>query len=349
MTTLAATRRNHRFAVLRGGARIARPVVCLPLLVVLFLCPAAAGQGSEAAVHIVPRVKSRPSPSVSPSLKTHTRPIQVSVDLVLVPVTVTDPIGRIVTGLEKHNFTVYDDKHKQAVRYFSSEDAPFSMGIVLDVSGSMQDKIEEAREAVTQFLRTANPQDEFFLITFSDRPQLLADYTRQPRRIEGSLLYTLPKGRTALLDAIYLALHRLRHAHHRRRAMLVISDGGDNHSRYTSEEVKSVAKEADVQIYGIGIFSLYPTTREEKYGPMLLSDLTDISGGRTFVIENPNELADVATKIGVELRNQYVLGYLPGEEDRDGKWHKIRVKLKAPKGLPPLTVNAKKGYYAASE
>jgi Ca-activated chloride channel family protein len=349
MATMAARRRYQRFAVLRSGARMSGRLLFLSLLVAFFFCPPAAGQGSQDAVHIVPRVKPRPSPSVTASLKTHTRPIQVSVDLVLVPVTVTDPIGRIVTGLEKHNFTVYDDKQKQAVRYFSREDAPFSMGIVLDVSGSMQDKIEEAREAVTQFLRTANLQDEFFLITFSDRPRLLADFTRQPRRIGGSLLYTVPKGRTALLDAIYLGLNRLRHAHHRRKAMLVISDGGDNHSRYTSGEVKSVVKEADVQIYGIGIFARDPTTEEEKYGPLLLSDLTDVSGGRTFVIENPNELDDVATKIGVELRNQYVLGYLPGEEDRDGKWHKIRVKLKAPKGLPPLTVYAKKGYYAASQ
>jgi Ca-activated chloride channel family protein len=158
-----------------------------------------------------------------------------------------------------------------------------------------------------------------------------------------------PKGRTALMDAIYMGLHEMRKAHHEKKALLIISDGGDNHSRYTESEIKSMVKEADVQIYGIGIFDSAPTTPEERSGPITLSEITDVTGGRTFTIDNPNELADVATKIGIELRNQYVLGYRPTRPGRDGKWRKIKVKLNPPKGLPPLHVYAKTGYYAPTQ
>jgi len=306
----------------------------------------------DAPVHVEPRVeKPTPDPDdgVDPALRTHTRPLKVDVNLVLIPVTITDPMNRLVTGLEKDNFELYDEDKKQVIQDFSSEDSPISMGVIFDVSGSMGDKMDKAREAVVEFFRTANPDDEFFMISFSDRPQVLSDFTQSIEEIQGKLLYTIPKGRTALLDAIYLGLDNMRRARHQKKALLIISDGGDNHSRYTPSEIKSIVREADVQVYAIGIFSQSPATMEERMGPQTLSEITDLTGGRTFTIENPNELADVATKIGIELRNQYVLGYRPTNAVHDGKWRKVKVKLNPPKGLPPLRVYAKSGYYAPSQ
>jgi Ca-activated chloride channel family protein len=221
--------------------------------------------------------------------------------------------------------------------------------VIFDMSGSMSSKIERAREAVLEFFKTANPQDEFFMITFADKPEEVSDFTSSIEDIQSKLVYTVPKGRTALLDAIYLGVSKMRHAKYPKKAMLIISDGGDNHSRYTEGEIKSMVKEADVLIYAIGIYDHYFPTEEEKLGPALLSDVTELTGGRAFTIDNPNDLADVATKIGIELRNQYVLGYRPNNPIKDGKWRKIKVKLLPPKGLPPLRVYAKTGYYAPAE
>jgi len=303
-------------------------------------------------VHITPRKEPDPKPPadlIDPALKTHTRPMKVDVDLVLVPVTVTDPMNRLVTWLEKDNFELYEGSDKQQVMHFSSEDAPISLGVIFDMSGSMSNKIDKSREAVVEFFRTANPQDEFFMITFNEKPELLEDFTSSVEDIQAKLPLVAPKGRTALLDAIYMGIHRMKKAHNAKKALLIISDGGDNHSRYTENEIKSMVKEADVQIYGIGLFDSTPRTEEERSGPMMLSEITDVTGGRTFTVDNPNELADVATKIGIELRNQYVLGYRPSKVARDGKWRKIKVKLVPPKGLPPLRVYAKTGYYAPAQ
>ncbi len=199
------------------------------------------------------------------------------------------------------------------------------------MSGSMSSKIERAREAVIEFFKTANPQDEFFMITFADKPEEISDFTTSVEDIQGKLIYTVPKGRTALLDAIYLGVSKMRQAKYPKKALLIISDGGDNHSRYTEGEIKSMVKEADVLIYAIGIYDHYFPTEEERLGPALLSDVTELTGGRAFTIDNPNDLADVATKIGIELRNQYVLGYRPKNPGHDGKWRKIKVKLIPPK------------------
>jgi Ca-activated chloride channel homolog len=310
--------------------------------------------GQEEDVHIAPRKEpvsdqKEAEATVDPTLKTHTKPIVKDVDLVLVPVTITDPMNRLVTGLEKDNFSVYEGDSAQVIRHFSSEDAPLSLGVIFDISGSMSDKIDKSREAVVEFFKTANPQDEFFMITFSDRPELLSDFTQSVEDIQSKLVYVLPKGKTALLDAIYMGMNRMKKAAHQKKALLIISDGGDNNSRYTENEIKSLVKEADVQIYAIGIFDNSPRTEEERTGPLLLSDITDVTGGRTFTIDNVNELADVASKIGIELRNQYVIGYRPKNGIRDGKWRKIKVKLSPPKGLPPLHVYAKTGYYAPSQ
>jgi Ca-activated chloride channel family protein len=290
-----------------------------------------------------------PGVATDPGLKlNHGKPIQVDVDLVLVNVTVTDDWNRIVTGLDKENFTVVEGNELQQVRHFSSEDAPLSLGVIFDMSGSMSDKITKAREAVIEFMKTANPQDEFFMITFSDRPELRADFTKSVEEVQGKLVYTVPGGRTALLDAIYMGVSKMKDARNSKKALLIISDGGDNHSRYTEREIKSMVKEADVQIYSIGIFTAGAVQPEEIAGPALLTEISDVTGGRLFTINNPNELADVATKIGIELRNQYVLGYRPSNKTKDGHWRKIKVKLLPPKGLPHLNVYAKTGYYAPS-
>ena len=288
-----------------------------------------------------------PGVVTDPGIKmNHGKPITVDVDLVLVNVTVTDDWNRIVTGLDKENFTVLEGNELQQVRHFSSEDAPLSLGVIFDMSGSMSDKITKAREAVIEFMKTANPQDEFFMITFNDRPELRADFTKSVEEVQGKLVYTVPEGRTALLDAIYMGISKMKDARNSKKALLIISDGGDNHSRYTEREIKSMVKEADVQIYSIGIFTAGATQPEEIAGPALLTEISDVTGGRMFTLNNPNELADVATKIGIELRNQYVLGYRPSNKTKDGHWRKIKVKLIPPKGLPHLNVYAKTGYYA---
>ncbi len=322
-------------------------------LVMACFINSAAAQDITDDVHIVPRVapKAEEAKASVPgdSLDTHTVPIKKKVDLVLVPVTITDQMDRLVTGLDKDNFQVFEGKEKQDIQHFSNEDAPVSVGIIFDMSGSMTDKIDRAREAVLQFCKTANPQDEFFMITFSDQPHLAAGFTSNPDDIQNKLIYTLPKGRTALLDALYLGMHKMKDAKNQRKALLIISDGGDNHSRYTEEEIKSQIKEADVIVYGIGVYDTYFPTVEERLGPQLLSDISQVTGGRTFTIDNPNDLPDVASKIGMELRNQYVLGYKPTKTNHDGKWHKIKVKLRIPRGLPPLQVYARTGYYAPSQ
>jgi Ca-activated chloride channel family protein len=312
-------------------------------------------------VHIKPLVKSEDlekldpnSPAtaesqVDPALRTHTKPVRVDVDLVLIPVTITDWNNRLVTGLQKEDFILIDNGERQEIQNFSSEDAPLSLGVIFDMSGSMANKIGKAREAVLEFFKTANPEDEFFLIGFSDKPKLITDFTSSVEQVQSQLVYLVPKGRTALLDAIYLGIAKMRRAKQQKKALLIISDGGDNHSRYTEREIKSQVREADVQIYAIGLSDSNPRSPEEIYGPELLADMTELTGGRTYMIDNPNELPKVAARIGIELRNQYVLGYRPAKPAHDGKWRKVKVKLQPIKGRSQLSVYAKTGYYAPSE
>ncbi len=329
------------------------PCVFLLLAACLFLTAATAFAQTPDVVdiHVTPRPETDKvdQNALQDTVRAHAATIRSKVDLVLVPVTVTDPMNRLVTGLDKENFQVFEGKDRQEVRHFSSEDAPISLGVIFDMSGSMSTKIERAREAVSEFFKTANPQDEFFLIAFADKPQEISDFTQSVDDLQNKLIYTIPKGRTALLDAIYLGISKMREAKYPKKSLLIISDGGDNHSRYTEGEIKSLVKEADVMVYSIGIYDHDFRSEEEKLGPQLLSDVSELSGGRAFTIDNPNDLADVATKIGIELRNQYVLGYRPTNPGHDGKWHKIKVKLLPPKGLPPLHVYAKTGYYASSQ
>jgi Ca-activated chloride channel homolog len=286
-----------------------------------------------------------------PKIKTG-QGIKIDVNMTLVNLTVTDPLDRLVTGLEREHFRVFEDGIEQEVLTLSSEDVPVSIGLVFDMSGSMSDKVEKAREAAVQFMRTANPQDQFFLVSFNDRAELTSGFTSSVDELQNRMMFTASRGRTALLDAIYLGLSQMRGAHNGKRALLIISDGGDNHSRYNESDVKNYLKEADCQLYAIGIFDpigIRSRTTEELEGPSLLSEMTEMTGGRVFPVGNLGELPDIAAKIGMELRNQYVLGYKSSNSRPNGAWRKIKVKLRPPKGLPPLNVFAKTGYYAPNQ
>ncbi len=366
---------SHPMAVVRCGCLVlpwdpTKPRLCkkpnftsaswlwfsLALVGLACLAVPAFGQTDVNDVHVQPREVDKPPEAPKPELlatttelSAHVRPLKVDVDLVLVPVTITDPMNRLVTGLDKVNFQLFEGNASQEIRTFSSEDAPVSLGVIFDSSGSMASKMDRAKDAVIEFFKTANPQDEFFMITFNDEPEAVSDFTNSVDEIQNKLVFAVPRRRTALLDAIYMGISKMRQAKYPKKALLIISDGGDNHSRYTEGEIKSLVKEADVMIYAIGIYDRYASAMEERLGPQLLSEITELTGGRAFTIDNPNDLGDVATKIGVELRNQYVLGYRPTKVVRDGKWRKIKVKLMPPKGLPPLRVYARTGYYAPAE
>jgi Ca-activated chloride channel homolog len=275
--------------------------------------------------------------------------IRVDVNLVLVPMTVTDPMNRLVTGLEKENFEIYDNNLPQQIKSFSTQDAPVTIGIVFDLSGSMTSKFLRARKALSEFLRTCNPQDEFFVVGFNDRPAVIVDYTSDVDDVEARMVMLKPENRTALIDAVYLGVNKLQQGKYDRKALLIISDGGDNRSRYTEGELRRVVRESDVQIYAIGVFDTYAPTTEEQLGPILLTDVCEMTGGRMFRVTDVSELGDIAARISAELRNEYVLGYRPSEVKKDGNWRKLKVRLVPPAGLPPLTVHNRQGYYAPSQ
>ena len=331
----------------------------LGLAAALVVSRAAAQDDQLNKVHVQPPASSAPPAAGAPAgaekpaetgpgaLKIHPGSfIRMNVDLVLVPVTVTDPMNRLVTGLEREDFQVYENGKDQKIRTFASEDAPVSIGIIFDLSGSMTSKLIRARESILQFIKTANPQDEFFVIGFNDRPELIEDFTNSVEDIQARLATVRSGHRTALLDAIYYGVAKMRDARHERKALLVVSDGGDNRSRYTEGEVRAQVREADVEVYSIGIFDPYAPTPEERTGPQLLEELSEVTGGRLFRVDDIDEMSDIAEKISTELRNQYVIGYRPQDLTRDGKWRKVKVKVNPPQGLPPLTIYARTGYYA---
>ena len=303
------------------------------------------------AVHAQVTLLSRAKPA---SVEDRTLPhasLRVDTRLVLVPVSVYDPGNHPVTGLEKEHFKLFDDKVEQTVTHFSMDDEPVAVGLVLDISGSMGTKLRRARQAAAAFFKTANPEDEFFLVEFNDHPKLVTPLTRETDEIQTQLTFTQSKGRTALLDAIMLALHEVKKSNTSRKALLIISDGGDNSSRYSEGEVRDRVRESDVLIYAIGVFEPFggrSRTPEESGGPGLLTDIAEQTGGRHFPADTA-ELPDIAAKIGIELRNRYVLGYAPTGLQRDGRYHRVQVKLVAPRGLPPLRAFWRLGYFAPGE
>jgi Ca-activated chloride channel homolog len=275
--------------------------------------------------------------------------LRVDSNLVLIPVMVTDRRDRMITGLDREHFRLFEDKVEQSITHFAAEDAPVSIAVLFDCSGSMGPKLERARAAVREFIRTANPEDEFALVPFNDRAQMLSRFTNRSEEIQNQIMYLQPRGRTALLDAIYMAMDEMKHAKHARKAILIISDGGDNASRYSARDIKQRVRESDVQIYSIGILEPMSgrlRTFEEMTGPALLDEIAHQSGGRLFEVDDINQMPSIANKIGMALRTQYILGYAPAESKRDGKYHKVQVKVDRPKGVPPLRATFRPGYLA---
>src|SRR5580693_3398638 len=311
MNALSQKRANHK-----GDGDlflVCRRLVFFALAAVLCLTRSYAQEDPLSTVHVEPPA-STTAPANEPkgaeagpqsgpaALKIHPGSfIRMNVDMVLVPITVTDPLNRLVTGLEKEDFQIYENNGEQHIASFASEDAPVSIGIIFDLSGSMTSKLIRARESILQFIKTANPQDEFFVIGFNDRPELIEDFTSSVEQIQARLATVHAAHRTALLDAIYFGLAKMKDAHHERKALLVVSDGGDNRSRYTEGEVRAQVREADVEIYSIGIFDPYAPTPEERTGPQLLDDLSNETGGRLFRVDSIDDMGDIAEKISTEL------------------------------------------------
>jgi VWFA-related protein len=272
--------------------------------------------------------------------------------LVLIPVAVTDKLNRFVVGLGKDNFKVFEDGKEQKIASFSGEDAPLSMGILVDTSGSMDMKLNRSRAAAREFLKTMNDQDEGFLIEFNDGVEMMHGFTSDFKEIDENLDHLQPKGQTALFDALHKGLSEMHKAKNPRKALLLISDGGDNHSRYTGEDIAGVVRDADVQIYAIGVFEpdfVIGRTKEEKTGPQLLSEIASQTGGRAYPARSLNDLPALAAKVGVELRNQYVLGYSPTNSAHDGTYRKVQVKVTPPPGLPALQASWRLGYTAPTQ
>jgi Ca-activated chloride channel family protein len=274
--------------------------------------------------------------------------VKVQVDLVTLTLTVTDYYGRYVSGLTKEAFTVWDDNEEQEITYFSDADAPVSIGILFDISGSMSnEKIVKARNALERFINTSHPNDEYFLIAFNSRAQLLMDRTRDGEAVLQKLTLVEPKSNTALYDACYLGVERVTRGVHQKKAMLIISDGQDNSSRYNFKEVRRLMKESDVVIYAVGIMDgRDAASMEGMQGQALLDELSSVTGGKSFYPQTNVELDEIFERIALELRHQYSIGYTPKNFQPDGKWHKVKVKVKPPRGLPRLTVRSREGYYA---
>ena len=275
-------------------------------------------------------------------------PVIVNTDLITLTVTVTDTYGRYVSGLSKNAFTVLEEKQPQEITYFSDDDSPVSVGVIFDVSGSMSgDKIKRAREALSKFVQTSHDSDEYFLIGFNNRAQLLLDKTRDGNAVLDKLTFVETKGQTALYDAVYLGVEKVQRGAHPKKALLVISDGQDNNSRYTFENLRRVLKESDVTVYGIGILSGSDAGSSlGMEGQGILDELSGVSGGKAFFPRSGAEMDDIFEQIALELRHQYSIGYKPMNFTGDGKWRKVKVKVNPPRGLPRLFVRFKEGYYA---
>jgi VWFA-related protein len=265
--------------------------------------------------------------------------LRVDVPLVLIP----------VPGLKKENFRLFEDDVEQKIIHFGNEDAPLSIGLLFDASGSMENKIRKSWEAAAEFFKTANSDDEFFLVQFSDRPKLLLPFTQDADEVYQRIARVRPFGRTALLDAIGIGLAEMKKARYDRKAMVIVSDGGDNRSRYTRGEIKHALLESDVQIYAMGIFDQDPSRKqpaEERKGPSLLNELADDTGGRHIAVERLEDLPAVCARIGKELRDQYILGYYPSNDARDGRHRSVKVSVTPPDTMPPLKSYHRRGYQA---
>jgi Ca-activated chloride channel family protein len=277
--------------------------------------------------------------------------LRVDSALAIIPVHVTTEDGTSVTNLGREKFQIFEDGVEQKITHFSKDDAPVSIGLVFDTSGSMNTKMRKSSEAAAKFFKTANTDDEFFLVEFNDRPKLTVPFTPDSDEIYRRILHTRPFGRTSLLDAIHLAIVQMKNAHNLRKAIVILSDGGDNRSRFTAHEIKNAMIESDVQLYAMGIFDLEDLRKhpiEEQNGPVLLSELAEQTGGEMYTVTQLDELESVSERISRELRNQYLLGYSPSDDARDGRFRRVKVKVDAP-GMPNLRTYFRHGYYAPEQ
>jgi len=298
---------------------------------------------------VTPRPK--PKGPVDSTLVPETH-LRVDSSLVLIPVQVTTSTGTSVTSLSQDNFELFDEGVEQKITHFYREDGPISIGLLFDSSGSMRNKILQSSEAAAAFLRTANSDDEFFLVEFGDRPKLAVPFTPDADAIFRGILHNKPLGRTSLLDAILMSLVEMKHARNTRKAIVILSDGGDNSSHYTPRQIRNALLESDLQVYAIGIFDSNPVHRlaaEERNGPLLLDDLAEQTGGRLYQITNLDNLANTSARLSRDLRSQYVLGYSPSNQARDAKYHRVKLKVIPPEGTPRLRTYYRRGYYAPSE
>jgi|SRR5215469_9865025 len=278
--------------------------------------------------------------------------IRVETTLVVAPVTVTDSNNRFVLGLEKSDFQIFEDGAEQLITHFSGEDAPLSVGLLVDTSGSMTMKLDTSRKAAEELLAALNMEDEAFLVGFSDRARLVHGFTTDTEQLKGALSGLQSGGLTALLDAINLGIDEMKRARNPRKALIVISDGGDNNSSYSQQEIASLVRAADVQVYAMGVFEpvLFPgLSKEEVSGPKLMSQISEQTGGRAFGVSDSKQLPSIADKIATELHNEYSLAYTPKRSERDGKYRKIEVRLKPRKDLSDLKARWRLGYYAPTE
>ena len=325
----------------------------IPLLIVLCFTiyfgsiGSAQEQPKETATPSSAAIQS-PTPPATPPGKEQEGPVIIHTDLITLTVTVTDTYGRYVSGLSKNAFTVLDDKQPQEITYFSDDDSPVSVGVIFDVSGSMSgDKIRRARDALANFIQTSHNSDEYFLIAFNSRAQLLLDKTRDGDAVLDKLTFVQTKNNTALYDACYLGVEKVQRGIHAKRALLLISDGQDNNSRYTFNEVRRLLKESDVVLYSVGILSGSDAGSSlGMEGQGILDELSSVSGGKAFFPRSSAEMDDIFEQIALELRHQYSIGYRPTNFTNDGKWHKVKVRVTPPRGLPRLFVRSKEGYYA---
>jgi len=276
------------------------------------------------------------------------RPVKVKTDLVTLTLTVTDQYGRYVSGLGKNAFSITDNNQPQDIQFFSDSDAPVSVGILFDVSGSMAgEKILKARQALSRFILTSHPSDEYFLIAFNSRAQLLLDRTRDGDAVLQKLGLVQPSKNTALYDAVYLGVERVSRGSHEKKALLIISDGQDNSSRYNFNEVRRLIKESDVVTYAVGILGNGDSSSMlGMQGQAFLDEMTSVTGGKAFYPQSDVEMDEIFERIALELRHQYSLGYIPKDFQPDGKWRRVKVKVKPPRGLPRLSVRGRDGYYA---
>ena len=300
------------------------------------------GEAPAAKPDPTPPGRQKPAPEIEGNT------VIVNTDLITFTVTVTDTYGRFVSGLSKNAFTVLDDKKPQEITFFSDDDSPVSVGVIFDVSGSMSgDKVRRARDALSKFVQTSHNSDEYFLIGFNSRAQLLLDKTRDGNAVLDKMTFIQTHGNTALYDACYLGVEKVQRGTHPKRALLLISDGQDNNSRYTFNELRRLLKESDVVLYGIGILGGGDAGSSlGMEGQGILDELAGVSGGKAFFPRGPAEMDDIFEQIALELRHQYSIGYKPSNFSNDGRWHKVKVKVTPPRGLPRLFVRTKEGYYA---